>query len=47
VEFEEMVDGARTISPSPIGPLHGAGWNDAIRCVLNRLAALKSDDEKV
>jgi hypothetical protein len=36
-ECIEIVRECRMISPSPIGPLHGAGWNDAIHAVEKRL----------
>lgn len=35
----EFVKGCEMIGPSPIGPLHGVGWNEAVRLVANRVEA--------
>lgn len=38
-----VASGLRMIAPSPIGPLHGAGWNDVVARIEPAIRALRPD----
>jgi len=39
-ETLKLITGCMMMGPSPIGPLHGAGWNQAVRFIEKRVVAL-------